>query len=132
MADHDEGDEELKGYYVIKFEKFLELMEEIEHKYQITADLLHDKILGTLPEFWEGTEIPSLISFFANINDIRNFLEDKINNATDEEIKLSMKYNIKDVLLKAEELAVMNTLLLAEQELEADLELQHKIVVTTH
>ncbi len=132
MSDQGDEAEDLGGYFVIKFEKFLELMEEIEHKYQITADLLHDKILGTLPEFWDNTEIPDLIEFFANVNDIRRFLEDKINNATDEEIKLSAKYNIKDVLLKSEELARMNTLLLAEQELEADLEIEHKIVITTH
>ena len=132
MSDQGDEAEDLSGYFVIKFEKFLELMEEIEHKYQITADLLHDKILGTLPEFWEGTEIPDIIELFANINDIRKFLEDKINNASDEEIKLAAKYNIKDVLITSQELAKMNTLLMAEQELEADLELEHKIVITTH
>jgi hypothetical protein len=132
MSDQGDDAEDLSGYFVIKFEKFLELMEEIEHKYQITADLLHDKILGTLPEFWEGTEIPDLIEFFANVNDIRKFLEDKINNTSDEEIKLAAKYNIKDVLVTSQELAKMNALLMAEQELEADLELEHKIVITTH
>ena len=131
MSDQNEN-EELKGYYVIKFEKFLDLMEDIEHKYQITADILHDRILGTLPEFWEGTDIPDIIEFFANINDIRKFLEDKINNATDEEIKLASKYDIKDVLIRSDELKRMNTLLLAEQELEAGLEINHKIVITTH
>lgn len=129
----DNGDgEELKGYYVIKFEKFIDLMNEIEHKYQISADLLHDKILATLPEFWDSTDIPSLIEFFATVNDIRKFLESKINNPSDEEVKLAAKYNIKDVLLKDVELAKMNTLLLAEEQLEADLEIDHKISITTH
>lgn len=128
----DDSEEDLKGYYVIKFEKFLELMEEIEHKYQIAADLLHDKILGTLPEFWDDTEIPDLIEFFANVNDIRRFLEEKINNPSDEEVKLAAKHNIKEVLIKDSELAKMNTLLMAEEELEAGLQVDHKIVITTH
>jgi len=131
MSDSNE-EEELKGYFVIKFEKFLELMEEIEHKYQITADLLHDKILGTLPEFWDDTEIPDLIEFFANVNDIRKFLEEKINNPPDEEVKLAAKYNIKEVLIRESELAKMNTLLMAEEELEAGLQVDHKIIITTH
>lgn len=131
MPDSNE-EEELKGYFVIKFEKFLELMEEIEHKYQITADLLHDKILGTLPEFWDDTEIPDLIEFFANVNDIRKFLEEKINNPPDEEVKLAAKYNIKEVLIRESELAKMNTLLMAEEELEAGLQVDHKIIITTH
>ena len=131
MSDSNE-EEDLKGYFVIKFEKFLELMEEIEHKYQITADLLHDKILGTLPEFWDDTEIPDLIEFFANVNDIRKFLEEKINNPPDEEVKLAAKYNIKEVLIRESELAKMNTLLMAEEELEAGLQVDHKIIITTH
>ena len=131
MSDNNE-EEELKGYYVIKFEKFLELMEEIEHKYQIAADLLHDKILGTLPEFWDDTEIPDLIEFFANVNDIRKFLEEKINNPTDEEVKLAAKFNIKEVLIRESELAKMNALLMAEEELEAGLQIDHKIIITTH
>ena len=131
MSDSNE-EEDLKGYFVIKFEKFLELMEEIEHKYQITADLLHDKILGTLPEFWDDTEIPDLIEFFANVNDIRKFLEEKINNPPDEEVKLAAKYNIKEVLIRESELAKMNALLMAEEELEAGLQIDHKIIITTH
>ena len=131
MSDSNE-EEDLKGYFVIKFEKFLELMEEIEHKYQITADLLHDKILGTLPEFWDDTEIPDLIEFFANVNDIRKFLEEKINNPPDEEVKLAAKYNIKEVLIRESELAKMNALLMAEEELEAGLQVDHKIIITTH
>lgn len=132
MSEQGGDGEDLKGYYVIKFEKFIDLMNEIEHKYQIAADLLHDKILATLPEFWDDTEIPSLIEFFANLNDIRKFLENKINNPSDEEIKLTAKYDIKDVLLKDAELARMNALLLAEEQLESDLLIDHKISIVTH
>ena len=40
MAEDNQDDDELKDYFVVKFEKFLQLMEEIEHKYQILADLI--------------------------------------------------------------------------------------------
>lgn len=131
MSDQNE-DNELKGYYIIKFEKFIDLMEEIEHKYQIIADILHDKILGTLPEFWDESDIPDIIEFFANLKNIRDFLENKINNASEKDIELTKKYDIKDVLVTSDDLKKMNVLLLAEQELEADLEINHKIVITTH
>lgn len=133
MSKNNNGDgEELKGYYVVQFEKFIDLMNEIEHKYQITADLLHNKIIATTPKDWEESDIPALIEFFANVNDIRKFLENKINNPPDEEVKLAAKYNIKDVLLKDVELAKMNTLLLAEEQLEADLAVDYKISIVTH
>lgn len=127
-----DGNEDLKGYYVIKFEKFIDLMTEIEHKYQISADLLHNKIIATTPQYWDDTDIPALIEFLANVQDIRNFLENKINNPPDEEVKLAAKYDIKDVLLKDVELAKMNTLLLAEEQLEADLAIDYKISIVTH
>ncbi len=129
MSQNGDGNDELKDYYVIKFEKYIELAEEIEHKYRIVADLLHDHILGTLPEFWDETPIPDIIEFFANLNDIRKFLDERINNTPEEVVKLGQKYNIKDVLLKGEELNRMNALLLAEEQLESDLEINHKICI---
>lgn len=132
MSQEGDGGEDLKDYYVIKFERFIDLMNEVENKYQITADLLYNKISVTLPKDWDDTDIPSLIEFFANLKDIRMFLEEKINNPPEEEIKLANKYNIKDVLLKNVELMKMNTLLLAEQELEAELAIDYKIYVVTH
>lgn len=132
MAQDNQDDDELKDYFVVKFEKFLQLMEEIEHKYQILADLIHEQVLATLPDFWEGTPIKDLMKFFVDVSDLRDFLEDKINNASDEEIRLSAKYNIKDVLMKTEELARMNVLLVSVEELEARIEIEHKISMQTH
>jgi hypothetical protein len=132
MADNEQDDEELKDYFVIKFEKFIELMEQIEHKYQITADLIHDKILATLPDFWDGTPIRDLMKFYTHVADARDFLENKVNNASGEEVKLAQKYNIKDILMRTEELARMNGLLLSVEELEAALEVEYKISVQTH
>ena len=132
MSENDNGSEDLKDYYVIKFEKFLQMMEEIEHKYQILADLIHDKILGTLPDFWEGTPIKDLMKIYVDIAELRDFLEAKINEVDEAEVKLAAKYNIKDVLIKTEELSQMNVYLLSIEELEARLEVEHKISIATH
>ena len=132
MSDEGDNGEELKDYFVIKFEKYLQMMEEIEHKYQILADLLHEQILGTLPDFWEGTPIKDTMKMYVEVAELRDFLEDKVNNASDEEVKLAAKYNIKDVLIKTDELAQMNILLVSMEKLESRLEVEHKISLATH
>jgi hypothetical protein len=41
------------------------------------------------------------------VDSFRYFLEDKVNNPTEEEIEFTVKYNIKDILFNKEELQVM-------------------------
>lgn len=122
----------LEDYYVIKFEKYIDLLTEIERKYNIISEILHDEVLKTLPEFWDNTPIPAITQCFSTISDIRSFLDDKVNNATEEEVKLTKEHNIKDVLISKQDLQVMNVLLLAEQELTARLEVEHKISLVAH
>jgi hypothetical protein len=122
----------LEDYYVIKFEKYIDLLTDIERKYNIISEILHDEVLKTLPEFWDNTPIPALAQCFATIVDIRSFLDDKINNTPEEEVKLAKENNIKDVLISKQDLQVMNVLLLAEQELSARLEVEHKIFLISH
>lgn len=125
-------DNPLNNYYVIKFEKYIDLLTEIETKYNILSDLLHDEVLKTLPEFWDNTPIPAIADCFVTVKDIRSFLDDKVNNASEEEVKLTKEYNIKDVLLSKDDLKKMNILLIAEEELEARLEVEYKISLATH
>lgn len=131
MAD-DQDNEDLKDYYVIKFEKFIQLMEQTEHKYQILADMVHEQAIDNEPDSWDETPIKAIMRTFIYISELRDFLEDKINNAQEEEIKLANKYNIKDVLMKTEELAQMNVLLVSAEQLEADLQLEYKISIEPH
>ncbi len=123
---------DLSDYYVIKFEKYIDLMSEIERKYNIVSDILHDEVLKTLPEFWDNTPIPAITQYFATVSDIRSFLDDKVNNASEQEVKITKENNIKDVLIHKQDLQVMNVLLLAEQELCARLEVEHKISLVAH
>jgi len=125
-------DNPLSNYYTIKFERYIDLLNEIEAKYNILSDLLHDEILKTLPEFWDNTPIPALADCYVTVKDIRTFLDDKVNNASDEEIKLTKEYDIKDVLISKADLQRMNVLLMASEELEARLEIDYKISLATH
>jgi hypothetical protein len=122
----------LEGYYTIKFEKYIELVTEVEAKYQIIADYIHDEILKTLPDYWDDTPIPVLMQAYSSLYDIRKFLDDKMNNPPEEEVKLATANGIKDVLIHGDELKRMNVLLLSIQELEADLQINYKISLETH
>lgn len=125
-------DNDLSNYYVIKFEKYIDLLTDIEKKYHILADLLHEEILKTLPEFWDTTPVVCLATCFATVADIRSFLDEKVNNVSEQEVKLAQKNNIKDVLFTKQDLQVMNMLLLAEEELESRLLIEHKISLIAH
>lgn len=125
-------EDDLEGYYVIKFERYIDLLNEIEHKYTILSDFLHEQVIKNDPDHWDETAIPAIAECFVTVHDLRRFLDDKINNTPEEEAKLAQKYNIKDILLKKEELQRMNVLLLAEEELEASLEINYKISLSTH
>jgi len=128
----DKKEDPLSNYYVIKFEKFIDLITEIESKHSILADMLHEEAAKVSPEEWDETPIPAITELYVTVHDIRSFLEDKINNATEEEVKLAQENNIKDVLVSKEELQRMNVLLLAEESLEASLEKEYKISLATH
>lgn len=129
----DEGDnEELSGYFVIKFEKFIELMDQLEHKYQITADLISEKVKAIQTKDWDDTPILDLMKFLVEINNLRQFMEAKINNPPEEEVKLVKKYDIKDILMTTEDLARLNMNLLSIEEVESGLEVDFKISVQTH
>lgn len=123
---------DLSNYYVVEFEKFIDLVTEIERKYYILCDLITIEVNKTNPAEWENTQLPALLECFVNVNDTRSFLSHKINNATDEEIKLAKENNIKDVLITKDELQRMNFLLLAGEELETGLYNDHKISLSAH
>lgn len=131
MAD-DEQNEDLKGYYTINFEKFIELMNEVDHKYMIAADIVKKQIIETSTDQWENTAIRDLMRIIVQVGDLRDFLEMKVENPSEQEVKLSKKYDIKDVLMTTEDLARLNMNLLSIEEDEADLEICHKISLQTH
>lgn len=124
MAD---GDEELRDYYVIKFENFMAIMKQTDSIYYVLMDLLQSYIQDADPTNWDATPIPDIAAYFGVASELRLYLDELINNPTDKEIELSIKYDIKDILMTLEDLSAMNIMLEAMQEYEIRLYEDHKI-----
>lgn len=98
---------EKKQYYTIQFEKYLEVLEENSRIYYILCDKIKDMITSTPTEDWDQTYIADFLDFFVLVDSFRIFLDEKINNPTEEETEFILKHDIKDVLFDKEELALM-------------------------
>lgn len=99
-------------YYTIVFEKYMEIVVEIDKTYFIVSDHLKELIEKTKVEDWSSGPINDFIESYLLLDTYRAFLDDKINNPTDQEVELTIKNNIKDVLFTQEELGVMQQLYL--------------------
>lgn len=104
---------EKKQYYTIQFEKYLEVLEENSRIYYILCDKIKDMITSTPTEDWDQTYIADFLDFFVLVDSFRIFLDEKINNPTEEETEFILKHDIKDVLFDKEELALMQQFFLA-------------------
>jgi hypothetical protein len=100
-------------YYTIVFEKYMEVVTEVDKTYYILSDKLKDMITKTNIEDWYESEIPEFIESFLLVDSYRAFLDDKINNPTEHEVEITIKNNIKDVLFTKDELDVMQHFYLA-------------------
>lgn len=100
-------------FYTILFDKYMEIVVDIDKTYYIIADQLKQLIEKTKVEDWEYSPISDFVESFILIDTYRIFLDEKINNPTDEEVELTIKNNIKDVLFTKEELEVMQHLFLS-------------------
>lgn len=100
-------------YYTIIFEKYMEVVSEIDKVYFILSDKIKEMITNTDIENWYDSDIPVFLESFLLVDSYRAFLDDKINNPSEEEVQITMKNNIKDVLFTKEELQVMQQFYLA-------------------
>jgi hypothetical protein len=122
-----DNDSELAKYYTIKFENFLEMMKKVNSLYYILSDLLQDYVAGSFPDQFDSTPIPELTGYFAATTELRDFLEDIINNPSEEEIEIIKKHNIKDVLVSIEDLNAINIMFDAIEEYNFRLYSNHNI-----
>lgn len=127
---NDDNNDELAQYYTINFEKFIEMIKRVEALHYILTDLLQDHVVYTPPDTWEISPISDLCGFFAATNELKTYLDDIINNPTEEEIEISTKYNITDVLISLSDLNAVNILFGAIEEYGERLQSNHKIVTT--
>ena len=100
-------------YYTIVFEKYMEIVTDIDKTYYILSDKLKDMVTTIKIEEWYESPIPEFIESFLLVDSYRVFLDDKINNPTEQEVEITLKNNIKDVLFTKDELDVMQQFYLA-------------------
>jgi len=85
---------ELSQFYTIKLETFLEMIRQMDSLFFILSDLIKENAIKSIKE-WEETPIPELTGYFAAVNEIKKYLDDIINNPTEEEVELMIKYEIR-------------------------------------
>lgn len=100
-------------YYTIVFEKYMEVVTEVDKTYYVLSDKLKDLVTQTNIEDWYESQIPVFLETFMLVDSYRAFLDDKINNPTKQEVEITIKNNIKDVLFTKDELDVMQHFYLA-------------------
>ncbi len=94
-------------YYTISFEKYLEVMKENDQIYNILCERLKEDICKISIQDWSESEIPDMVESYVLIDSFRIFLDEKINNPSQEEIDFCEKNNIKDVLFTKEQIGMM-------------------------
>lgn len=94
-------------YYTVVFERYIEVMEEVNKFHLILSDKLKDLTSTINISDWCESPISEFMECFIVVNSYKIFLDDKINNPTEEEIKFTSENNIKDVLFDEQELIAM-------------------------
>ena len=120
-------DNELSQYYTINFDKFLEMIKQIDSLHSVLSTLLKDHVINSEIESWHDTPIPDLAAYFAIVHELKFFLEDIINNPSEEEIEIMIKYEIKDVVVSLVDLNTLNAMFGTIQELSDRLYEKHQI-----
>jgi len=99
-------------YYTIVFEKFIDLITESERYYFMLAQQLKEYVAEVKMEDWDESPIPDFMETMVILQALRQFLDNKINKPSEEEVKFATTNNIKDVLVTAEELSVMQSMVI--------------------
>lgn len=94
-------------YYTIVFEKYLEVMKEIDQTYNIVCERLKQDISLYSVEEWYESEIPDVVEIYSLLDSFKIFLDEKINNPSKQEIDFCQKNEIKDVLFTKDQLTIM-------------------------
>jgi hypothetical protein len=99
-------------YYTIVFEKFIDLITESERYYFMLAQQLKEYVAEVKMEDWDESPIPDFMETMVILQALRQFLDNKINKPSEEEVKFATANNIKDVLVTAEELSLLQSMVI--------------------
>lgn len=94
-------------YYTIVFEKFLEVMKENDQVYNIICERMREDINTISIQDWSESELPDIVEAYILVDSFRNFLDERVNNPSKEEIDFCQKNNIKDVLFTGDQIKIM-------------------------
>ncbi len=119
-------------YYTIVFERFIEIMTDADHYYYMVAQELKELVGRHDTVSWENSPIPDFMDTVVILHSLRTFLDKKINEPTDEEIKFCNENQIKDVLVTKEELTILQKFIIALEEQKALLYMEYKFSSLTN
>lgn len=94
-------------YYTIQFEKYIDVLEEINKFHYILCDKIKELVCKIKLDEWTDSPIPEFMETFIVVDNYKLFLDEKINNPSEEEVKFTTANNIKDVLFNASQLKIM-------------------------
>ena len=126
------SEEKLSKYYTINFEKYMDMLRKIDNLYHVVGNLLQEHVAASPVEEFAKTPVADLSGYFAAVNELREYLDDIINNPTEEEIDLIIKNKIKDVLVTLEDLSAINIMFEAVETYNERLFSKHNISIITN
>jgi hypothetical protein len=112
-------------YYTIVFEKFIDIMTDADRLYYMLVDRIKEMVTVSPIDAWENSPIPDFTETYIIVNSLRKFLDKKINNPPEEEVKFTTKNNIKDVLMTKEELRTLQSFVITLEEQKALLQVEY-------
>lgn len=121
------SEEKLSKYYTINFEKYMDMLKKIDNLYHVVGSLLQEHTAANAVEEFGNSPVADLSGYFSAINELREYLDDIINNPTEEEIDIIIKNKIKDVLVTLEDLSTINIMFDAVEAFNERLYFNHNI-----
>lgn len=122
-------EEEKTRYFTMPPEKFFELMSENERFHHLVAEKLKELTEISI-ESWFDSPIADFAEAYYLADRFKEYLEDKINNPTEEEINFIEKNKIDEVLISQEELRYMQVTAINLQEIKESLFQQYSFSTT--
>jgi hypothetical protein len=129
MADQND---ELDGYFSIKEDKVTTLVKATNQMYHVIAEVIRDSVKSANPLHWENGFIDSLTAYYVSLTTLKNFLNEVFLNPSKETLRLSKKHKIEGILIRGEDLLLLNAKLLESEQAAKVLEVEHLTVVNIH
>jgi hypothetical protein len=129
MADQND---ELDGYFSIKEDKVTTLVKTTNQMYHIVAEMVRDSVIATKPSEWENGSTDALTVYYVILSALKSFLNDILLNPSKETLRLAKKHKVEGILIRGEDLLLLNTKLLESEQTAKALEVDHRIVFNIH